>query len=218
MGVARIDWQRIRDEYVTGYREVDPDTGNVKITFPSYRDLGDKHEITTSWLAQIAKKEEWVKQREIFQEKMKALQDEKRFNIYVSDSAQIDTWVLESTKDLLKVVRREINKFHPNSDRDPAMDGIEEEVIVDPKKLLDLTNCLSKLQEVGKKACGEPIGMVSENKLKQAREEAMPKKEEHSKKRIEDLIKRRAELEKNKKEAYRDWETDRKSTRLNSSH
>lgn len=197
------DWQLIRDEYVTGYREVDPDTGNVRISYPSYRDLAEKYDVTYSWLAQVAKREDWTKQREIFKEKMKTLQDEKRFNIYISDAAQIDTSVLESTKDLLKIVRREINKLQPNAERDPAMDGYDEdpESTVDVKRILDLTNCLSKLQEVGKRACGEPVGMVSENKLKHAREEASPKKEESSAKRLEELIKRREELLRNKEEA-----------------
>lgn len=192
----KTDWQRLRDEYVLGIKTIDPETGAARIYYPTHGELAEKYDLSRVRVASVAARDQWTKQKEIFQEKIRDHAQEKRLSVYMSDSAQIDALVLESVKDLMKIVRVEIEKISPV---EPDKDGYEhdgEEVPVKIDDIVKLTKCLNELQSVGRRACGEPVGGISEEKMKQLKDATVINKtpETVSKSRIDELVKRRDNL------------------------
>lgn len=182
-----LDWEGMRGDYVQGYWQRDSVTQIRHIYYPTFEDLAQKWGCGSSSIRTKAGKERWTYQRSVFRAKINEMESDRRISLFMSESAQLDAFVLDCGHDLGKVIGRQIKKLNPE---------LEELDVKIPEakasELLTLAKTLEMLQTIGRRAVGEPISGINQHDIAAVQPDGDPENRKH---RIEELLKRRQQLE-----------------------
>lgn len=202
-----FDWDSIKADYVQGFWRTDPETGVRHIYYPTLEDVAGKHSCSLGHLKNVAGRDKWRYQRSVFRAKINEYQQERRTSLFFSESAQLDAFVLSASKDLGKLVQQKIGQLQPGADEEtennlnaqPEYAALERMIGLKATKpnfktsdLHTLAKTLDILQVIGRRAVGEPISGINQHDTAAVQPDGDPEDRKH---RIEELLKRRQQLE-----------------------
>ena len=140
----------IRDVFVRG---IDDQDGLVR--HHTLEELRIKYNVAKSTLYRVAKKENWIQEREDFQTKLRSETDVRRRTELVNESSQFDLNSLTLAKALMATVGQNIRKNTDNINNGSR--GLL------PAQLNALANAALSAQRLGKLALGETTDNVNIN-------------------------------------------------------
>lgn len=133
MGIAEIPWETIFNDYIKGEWRLER-TGRHHHNF-NYEELADRYGCSAGTIANYARKNSWVKKREIFQASLKG--DE---NFYSQMAASLGGDVISITSEILQNIKDEIYEKKTPSARGRALDPTQ--------KRLNNIRCLEIIQRI----------------------------------------------------------------------
>ena len=142
--------REIRDLYVRGIDEEDG-----KIRHHTLEELRVRFNVAKSTLYRVAKQENWQKEREEFQDKIRTETDMRKRREIVNESSQFDLNSLTLAKALMATVGQNIRKNTDNINSGAR--GLA------PAQLNSLANAALSAQRLGKLALGETTDNVNIN-------------------------------------------------------
>jgi len=163
-GNQKYDWDQIRNDYMIGHAFKDPETGVIVQKYPTHDQLVEKYGCSIDWLRKKSAKEKWSLLRDSFKTKFREKLNQDNINNFVSQGPQFDAMTLDKLQKLYKLLDIYLSKYGDILDDNALMNGeipnyedLPEGVSISLKDLLDLTNILSKCQELVRKTVGEPV-------------------------------------------------------------
>lgn len=159
-GNQKYDWDQIRQDYMIGYAFKDPETGVVVQKYPTHEDIVAKYGCSIDWLKKKSAKEKWSLLRDSFKTKFREKLNQDNINNFVSQGPQFDAMTLDKLQKLYKLLDIYLSRFGDILDENgniPSYEDLPDGVSISLKDLLDLTNILSKCQDLVRKTVGEPV-------------------------------------------------------------
>ena len=127
----RINWQPIKDEYITGTEK----DGNI--FYPSLYELATKYKISVDNLKHKAARESWREQRQIFNTKLTHKKHQAKIDAISERGVKLDILHFEIAENISRQLKKIVKE-------EPSL-----------SKLNLLAAVALKAQELGKKALGE---------------------------------------------------------------
>ena len=132
--MASYDWALIKMEYVQGYQDLDGNT-----ICPTLDDLCERHGCSKSTIKKKSASEKWQQERNLFGTKRNQRITEKKLDLLVEESVNIDNKALTIADKGLRIVEERLSK----SD-------------VSNHDVMKLSNTAATFHRMGKLALGEP--------------------------------------------------------------
>lgn len=155
----KYDWETIRNDYILGYTEYDPNTFQKIHKYYTLEAVAQKYGVNFRYLKEKSRKEGWVKRREAVKAKLKESFNEDRIHSFVSDSAQFDAMTLMNLHKLYKLLDFYWAKYNEILDESFNPENYEEEdlPILKIQELKTIVDLMDKTQALVRRTVGEPI-------------------------------------------------------------
>lgn len=136
--------QAIKDEYIQG--SVDDEGVRQQ---PSMRDLSRKYDVAVNSISRWAKQEDWVRERQQFQNNLHKKVKAKRIEKMVSKATKFDENCLTNAQEMLKDITRRL------AEHQKFLDGDENAKELSVYHLRELSQTALNSQKLGRLALGE---------------------------------------------------------------
>ena len=155
-----FDWDLTSTEYIQGVQTTDPDTGFRRQIYPTVEELAAKYGCALTTIKYKASSDNWLKQRKIFQAKIRDYNQERRLSTYLSESSKIDALTLLHIESIYKVLDFKIKQdYGLITDPDEGIYSIDPEDVapVNVQELKTMVSLLKEAHTLVRNVVGEPV-------------------------------------------------------------
>ena len=186
----RIDYERIRAQYIIGKKELHED-GTVSLTNYTIPELCRIHGVFYPSVKTRSAKEKWSLQRAAYKNRLQENAENTALNIYLHEGAVADTQAMIATNKLNKIYKMALSKYDSVCeayDSDRALDDDEK---IDVRELKDLLAIGKDLHTLSQQVVKSRTALVEKDMvrdLQQYKNRQLPQKKVMDTKAITDKL------------------------------
>ena len=174
----RINYERIRAQYMIGKRELHED-GTVSLTNYTIKELCDLHGVYLPFVKTRSAKEKWSLQRAAYKARLQENAENTALNIYLHEGAVSDTQAMIATNKLNKIYKMALSRYDNIIEAYDSDRALDDDEIIDVKELKDLLAIGKDLHNLSQQVVKSRTALVEKDMVKdlqQYRTQALAKK------------------------------------------